>query len=339
MNIIQRNKYFTPALHILIWGLLLAVPALLTSGVPFKTGLPAHFFLLTNFYHIGLFYLNAYYLYPKLLNRKFWWLYFPVIAAVIVASWFLKLFFIRLADPGFVCSEFNCRIIFFGVVPFLVASFIFRLVVNRLRDEKMKKEAEAQRLASELKFLRSQVSPHFLFNMMANMVALARQKSDLLEPALIKLSGLLRYMLYETDEEKFTLGRELEYLESYIELQQLRFGEGVELQLQKELDEKAGGCRIEPMLLVPFVENAFKHGIGLVPDPFIKIMLRVQDAGLFLSVSNNYSRNNFSKDKNSGIGLLNVRNRLQLLYPGEFSLDIRDNGEIYRVELNLDLSC
>lgn len=339
MNTLQRNRYFTPAIHILIWGLLLAVPAILTSGVSFKTGLPAHFFLFSNFYHIGLFYFNAYYLYPELLNRKFWWLYFPAIAAVIAISWFLKLFFIRLADPGFVCNEFNCRIIFFGALPFLVASFIFRLVVNRIQNEKMKKEAEAERLASELKFLRSQVSPHFLFNMMANMVALARQKSDLLEPALIKLSGLLRYMLYETDSEKFTLSRELEYLESYIELQQLRFGEGVELQLQKELDEKAGECSIEPMLLLPFVENAFKHGIGLVQNPFIKIILRVGDAGLFFSVSNNYSRDNFSKDKNSGIGLLNVRNRLKLLYPGKYALDVRDNGEIYTAELNLDLSC
>jgi LytS/YehU family sensor histidine kinase len=93
------------------------------------------------------------------------------------------------------------------------------------------------------------------------------------------------------------------------------------------------------MLLLPFVENAFKHGIGLVQNPFIKIILRVRDAGLFFSVSNNYSRDNFSKDKNSGIGLLNVRNRLKLLYPGKYALGIRDNGEIYNAELNLDLSC
>jgi LytS/YehU family sensor histidine kinase len=146
-------------------------------------------------------------------------------------------------------------------------------------------------------------------------------------------------MLYETNEEKFTLIRELEYLESYIELQQLRFGEGVELLLQKEIDEKVSACRIEPMLLLPFVENAFKHGIGLVEKPFIKIWLRVKDTGLFFSVSNRYSRNHFSKDKNSGIGLMNVQNRLKLLYPDKYSLNIRDNGEIYEVELNLDLSC
>jgi LytS/YehU family sensor histidine kinase len=319
--------------------LLLAIPAVLSIGVSIKTGLPPHFFLLTNLYHIGLFYLNANFLYPRLLNRRFWWLYFPVIAGVIAASWYMKLFFIGLADPGFECNDFNCRIIFFGTIPFLFASFIFRLLVNRIREEKAKKEAEAERLASELKFLRSQVSPHFLFNMMTNMVALARQKSDLLEPSLIKLSGLLRYMLYEKDEEKFTLSKELEYLESYIELQQLRFGEGVDLEMQKEAGDDEMKCRIEPMLLVPFVENAFKHGIGLVENPFIKIALRVKDAHLFFSVSNNYSRDEFSKDKNSGIGLLNVQNRLKLLYPDKYSLRIRDNGEIYGVELNLDLSC
>jgi hypothetical protein len=334
----KQSAYFTPALHFLIWGLLLVLPTVFLGG-SVQTGLPPDYFLITNLYHIGLFYFNAYVLYPRLMNRKFWWLYFPAIAAVLAASWFIKIFILRLADPGFVCSDFKSRIIFFGPFPFLFASFIFRLVLNRMQGERIKKEREAQRLATELKFLRSQVSPHFLFNMMTNMVALARQKSDLLEPSLIKLSGLLRYMLYETEEKKFTLKKECGYLESYIELQQLRFGEQAEIRFEREISVGQEDCLIEPMLLVPFVENAFKHGIGLVEKPFIRITLSAKGSALFFSVTNNYNRSDMAKDRNSGIGLLNVRNRLKLLYPDKYTLNIVDNGEIYSVELNLNLTC
>ncbi len=338
MNI-QSSKYYFPAMHVLVWGLLLAIPAFFLRGANLNTGLPPHFFLITNLYHIGLFYLNAYFLYPRLMNRRFWWLYFAAITAIIAVSWFLKLFYIQQVNPDFALTTFNSRIIFFPPFSFLLASFIFRWVVNHNRDEKNKKEAEAERMASELKFLRSQVSPHFLFNMMTNMVSLARQKSDLLEPALIKLSGLLRYMLYETGEEKFTLNKELEYLEGYIELQQLRFGENVEIRMDKEFTRTGSDCVMEPMLLIPFVENAFKHGIGMVEKPFIRIKTNVNGSHLFFSVSNNYNKENFSKDKNSGIGLVNVQNRLKLLYPGKYALSIQNNGEIYSAELNLDLSC
>ncbi|MFI5194546.1 MAG: sensor histidine kinase [Chitinophagales bacterium] len=334
-----RNKYFIPGLHMLIWGLLLLVPAIFLNGMSVKTGLPAHFFLITNLYHIGLFYLNAYVLFPRLFNRRFWWLYFPVLAGIVAGSFYVKLYFLYLADAGFALTDFNYRIIFFPPVGLLIASFIFRLAINRIRDERNKKDADAERLTSELKFLRSQVSPHFLFNMMTNMVAMARQKSDLLEPSLIKLSGLLRYMLYEAGDEKFTLARELEYLESYIELQRLRFGENVELEFRREIEEEQLDCLMEPMLLIPFVENAFKHGIGLAKEPYIRIGLDLKNRLLHFSVVNNYSREISSKDKNRGIGLVNVRNRLKLLYPDKFVLTIRDNNEIYGVDLNLDLSC
>jgi LytS/YehU family sensor histidine kinase len=169
------------------------------------------------------------------------------------------------------------------------------------------------------------------------MVSLARKKSDLLEPSLLKLSELLRYMLYESDEEKFPINKEISYLRNYIELQQLRFGEDVDVQL--EISGEKSDCFIEPMLLVPFVENAFKHGIGMVKDPFIKIILQIEHEHLLFQAINNYNKRNLSKDKNSGIGLVNVKNRLNLLYPGKYTLHITDSNEIYTAELNLALSC
>jgi LytS/YehU family sensor histidine kinase len=144
-------------------------------------------------------------------------------------------------------------------------------------------------------------------------------------------------MLYESAEERFPVNKEILYLRSYIELQQLRFGEDLDLRL--EINGEADGCSIEPMLLVPFVENAFKHGVGLVEKPYIDIELQIKGEQLSFVVANNYSNRDHSRDKSHGIGLENVSNRLKLLYPGKYKLTIDDNGGIYTVKLNIDLTC
>jgi two-component system LytT family sensor kinase len=332
-----RSKYINPFIHVLVWALVLAIPALIFHNIPIATGLPDYFFLITNLYHIGLFYLNAYFLYPVLFTRRRWWIYIPVLACILAFSYYAKLFILNWAFPGFILTPFNNRIIFFPPIAFLLASVIFRFIADRIQFERLEKELKSERLGSELKFLRSQISPHFLFNMMANMVSLARQKSDLLESSLLKLSDLLRYMLYESNKDRFLVSDEIMYLKSYIELQQLRFGEDVDLLF--EIQSGTVDCFIEPMLLVPFVENAFKHGIGMVSNPFIKIMLEIKDRRLFFSVSNNYNKSNISKDLNSGIGIINVKNRLNLLYPGKNNLTILDDGNTYTVNLNLEMIC
>ena len=332
-----RSKYVATGIHILIWVSLLAIPIFIFHNIPIVTGLPDYFFLITNIYHIGLFYLNAYFLYPVLFTRKSWWLYIPVLAVILSLSYYAKLFILKWAFPGFILNAFNNRILFFPPLAFLIASFIFRFITDRIEYERLEKERKSERLTAELKFLRSQISPHFLFNMMANMVSLARQKSNLLESSLLKLSDLLRYMLYESDKDRFLISNEIMYLKSYVELQQLRFGEDVNLHL--EIKEGKEDCFIEPMLLVPFVENAFKHGIGIVINPFINIILEIKVRQLFFSVSNNYNRSNISKDLSSGIGIMNVKNRLNLLYPGKNKLMIQDDGNTYTVNLNLELIC
>jgi two-component system, LytTR family, sensor kinase len=330
-------RYIVPATHILIWVSLLVIPAIIFNNIPIATGLPPYFFLVTNIYHIGLFYLNAYFLYPVLFTRKTWWLYISVFALILVFSYYIKIFLLKWAFPGFILNSFNNRIIFFPTLAFLVAGIVYRFILDRIQFERLEKERKAERLTSELKFLRSQISPHFLFNMMANMVSLARKKSDMLESSLLKLSDLMRYMLYESDRDRFQISDEINYLKSYVDLQRLRFGEDVNLHF--EIKEGEVDCYIEPMLLIPFVENAFKHGIGMVGNPFIKIVLEIKGRRLFFSVINNYNRSNLSKDKSSGIGLDNVKNRLNLLYPGKYELVISDDGGIYSVKLNLEMTC
>jgi LytS/YehU family sensor histidine kinase len=248
-----------------------------------------------------------------------------------------KLLLLYLNDPAFIVTEANRPIIMFPPFPFLVASCFLRFIINRIRADRREKEQKAEALASELKFLRSQISPHFLFNVMTNLVSLARLKSDLLEPTLIRFSEMLRYTLYETNEEKFPVSKEIEYLKNYVDLQMLRFGEDVDLKMNIRTDDP--DCIIEPMLLIPFVENAFKHGIGIVAGPFIHIDLKVEQSLLYFKVTNNYTQHNTSRDQNSGIGLANVRNRLQLLYGKRHELTIKDNSDLYIVELKLHLVC
>jgi len=230
--------------------------------------------------------------------------------------------------------------LFFGFFPFLTMlglSTTFRLVSDKVRDERLSKEKENEGLKTELSFLRSQTSPHFLFNVMNSMVAMARLKSNQLEPSLIQLGGLLRYMLYNTDESKVKLADEISFLQSYIDLQKLRFGDNIHINFHSSNDESVPV--IEPMLLIPFVENAFKHGAGLIMDPEIKVDMNIKNGKLLFSVQNKYDeQTGEKKDDASGIGLVNVSRRLDLLYGENHSLTIDKTDHWFRVLLTLNFT-
>jgi len=216
-------------------------------------------------------------------------------------------------------------------------SISYRIIIDNSKLEKTRKEKENENLKTELSFLRSQVSPHFIFNILNNMVSLARKKSDMLEPSLIELSKLMRYMLYENDDERVSLNREVEYLKSYIALQLLRFGDDVTIMFNPP--DNINAYYIEPMLLAPFVENAFKHGVGMIEDPQINIVLKVDDVTGWLDfkVMNTVAPQQHTKDKSSGIGLTNVKRRLELLYREDYKLDIMQNDNVFIADLKLKL--
>jgi hypothetical protein len=333
------SKYSTPLFHIIIWGLLFALPHLFIDTRNLQPGFfPGSWFWITNLYNVGLFYITAFILYPKYFNRRKWWLYFLCIAVLLALSYYLKLIFTKQLYPLVILDEWANRILFFPPIAFFAAATIYRLIVDKINFDKKQKEIIAEQLSIKLKFLRSQVSPHFIFNVLTNLVSLARKQSKQLEPALIMLSDLMRYMLYESDEKKVALSKEIEYLKSYINLQQLRFGEDVKIDVDISLSDDVLQKSIEPMLLIPFVENAFKHGVG-VDEPFIKISLYNTNNALNFHVQNKFAQNeNESKDMNSGIGLENVQSRLALLYPKEHKLEIKNSGYIFDVYLTLQLS-
>ena len=336
------KKWATIALHLVFWTVIFTLPSLLRPTRENNPGPPE---AAGYFYHylsncatwIALFYLNANVLIPRfILTEKYkrYILYLlPVFGLLFLINWFTFVAF--MPERQFRLNGF----MFYYIFPclfFLACSTAWTMFRHKVLADRLSKEKETLNLKSELAFLRSQVSPHFMFNVLNNMVALARKKSDLLEPSLIKLSSLLRYMLYETDEEKVLLEKEVDYLKSYIDLQVQRFGN--KIKVNACLQEINGSYLVEPMLLIPFVENAFKHGTSAFNNGEINIKLTAKDNILHFKVSNAYTKNITEiKDKTSGIGLQNVKRRLNLLYNQMHQLTIVDANNLYTVDLQLKL--
>lgn len=327
--------------HILGWLLIFALPFLIRTNSSDQRKQPdegfLNFYIVSRFLWIGLFYFNAHYLFAKYINKKSFWIY--IISQVVcilfisVLSHWLFNAFVK-TSPYDIANFFVYNIFTYFFI--MAASTAYVLILDKITADKLKQQRENENLKTELSFLRSQVSPHFMFNVLNNMVALARKQSDQLEPSLIKLSSLMRYMLYETDDDKVLLEKEVEYVKSYIDLQQLRFGKNVKINV--EIQDVHGGYEIEPMLLIPFVENAFKHGTGLIEAACIDIELSIKNNILYFTVRNKYNEHSEEvKDKTSGIGLNNVKRRLNLLYGSNHSLLINKNDNWFTVSVQLNL--
>ncbi len=338
------KKWVVILLHVISWMVLFTLPKLLIPSYeghdrlkelpkPFNDNV---FITIINFSWIALFYINSLIFIPRLIYRKKYWLYGLVnLMGYIYLTfqiWFI--FFIYHA-----IQFFNWRLhlvySFFVYLFIQASSTAYQMIKDRIEADNLLKERENENLKTELSFLRSQVSPHFMFNVLNNMVALARKKSDQLEPSLIKLSSLMRYMLYEADEDLVSLESEIEYLHSYIDLQLQRFGNKVSIKL--DFSDVDADYEIEPMLLIPFVENAFKHGVSALADALIEIELKAINNKLLFVVRNKYnSQLEEIKDKTSGIGLANVKRRLLLLYQSNYQLTIDDSNNSFTVFLHLN---
>lgn len=333
-------------LHIAVWLILFSLPFLLFTsyhndkphGKPEQQGV-SMLYICKAFMWMGFFYVNAYVLIPKFIYKKKYWQFVGMQLLAWAVIWALDYTFFHVfpPDPG---AIYRLQLFFisnmFPYLFFLACSTAFQMINDRVQMDKLAKEKENENLKTELAFLRSQVSPHFMFNVLNNMVSLARKQSEQLEPSLIKLSSLMRYMLYETDEEKVPLEREIEYLQSYIDLQQQRFGKKVKVTVSLEVGE--GHNELEPMLLIPFVENAFKHGTGMIEDAQIDISLKTENNILNFTVRNKYNEDSKEiKDKTSGIGLTNVKRRLSLLYGKNHNLWLTKQDNWFLVSLQINM--
>lgn len=336
MNI-ARYKYLNWILHAFAWSLVLFLPYLVSDAASqYKIGpLPGGYFTLSGLVHMVIFYGNALVLYPKLLNRSYWVLYMVSVVSLVLLSVMVKFYMLERWFPD-ATPDARSHVLFPSVLVFIVSVF-YNITMDKIRAEKLQKENEAMQLAMEVKFLRSQISPHFLFNILTNLVSLARKKSDQMENSLLMLSRLMRYMLSEGNK-KISLQEEVEYLQSYVALQELRFGRDVKIIFHVNVSDEVKTHNIEPMLLIPFVENAFKHGTGYVDEPVIDISLTFRKEALSFQLTNKFSpQPDTSKDESSGIGLSNVRSRLALLYPGRHHLVIDTGNNLFSINLTLSL--
>lgn len=221
----------------------------------------------------------------------------------------------------------------FTLLMLFMSGFI-KIGLEWFKSEKQREDLKLANLNAELKFLKSQINPHFLFNSLNTIYSLAHRRSPETEHALVKLSNILRYMIYQSNEDKVQLSSELRYLQDYIDIQRLRMTRNIPVEFIQE--GNPAGLEIAPMLLIPFVENAFKHGVSYREEAFINIRLHIEPGGvLHLVVRNRLFKQRVAEK--GGVGLNNALKRLSLLYNDAHTITVREHGDEYIADLKIAL--
>lgn len=225
------------------------------------------------------------------------------------------------------------------IYPVVAIAVVIKFIKHWFRNQQTTQRLTQDKLEAELKFLKAQIHPHFLFNTLNNLYALTLKKSDHAPEMVLKLSDLLNYMLYECNADRVPLKKEIELLENYLSLEKIRYGKRLDLSFNVKGD--ISGKFIAPMLILPFVENSFKHGVsGETKDAWVGIDLNVKGDQMTLKVENSKSDNGAKDERNykEGIGLKNVKRRLELLYSANYDLKTFDTDETYLIVLKLGIN-
>ncbi|MBK9253978.1 MAG: histidine kinase [Saprospiraceae bacterium] len=293
-------------------------------------------------FYAAIAYFNWLYLFPAYLKDRNLLKHFGFLAllALLITPIKTLLFFQLSNHDPLIQQEYLDRRLFIYLSTFFVgtSTTIYKIMNDWLIQQRDKKELESQNLQSELKFLKSQINPHFLFNTLNSLYALTLKKSDLAPEIVLKLSEMMRYMLYECNEKQVPLKKEVKYLQNYLELEKLRHGNKMEIDFK--INGDLTNQKIAPLVMMPFVENAFKHGINhQVSQGFVNLELNVFENDLQMVLENSKSPSipKIGDIRSGGIGLVNVKRRMNILYPDNFQLEIRESPLTYKVELNLHL--
>jgi len=221
---------------------------------------------------------------------------------------------------------------------FFITAFVamLRFAVEWLEFEARKNEVENEKLTAELNFLKAQINPHFLFNTLNNLYYLAYSKSENTTEVIAKLSQMMRYMIYDSNHPKVLLGKEIEYMRNYISLERLRLNDQIPIKF--EVKGNTENVWITPLIFITFLENAFKHGVSNSnPKAWVNIAIDLRDHECIYTVENSRGIEQKNGSEKSGIGLQNVKRRLELSYPGKHKLVTEDTREKYLVKLNLSI--
>jgi sensor histidine kinase YesM len=325
--------------HILLWTSYFAFWTLVYRNV-----YPSLFILIMMVgiyfaFNAAAFYTTAYYLFPRFLYKQKVVSFLGSLAALIIGLSLILGFILHKLFDG-VSDQFEADFATMFQWAFLSISTMTgllagaKLVVDRIREGRADRLRDQQRLESELQYLKAQVNPHFLFNAINSIYFLIKKSPDQAAETLIRLSDLLRFQLYDCSVEKIDIGKELMNIQNFIALEQIRKGEKVKVTL--DLPDGLSGFEISPFLLIPFVENAFKHVSNSTQGNTICIEFK-RETGRFLAAIEN-TTDNLIKNEVGGIGLKNVKRRLELLYPGKHALQIVEHPGKFKVHLSLDIA-
>lgn len=288
-------------------------------------------------------YLNYFILLPRFLKHKKLLRY---IAEFILP--FAVLMVVRISLDRWIVDNFSGREEWIYSTRFLVQVIMtnlfivifvamIRFALEWIDLEAKKKEVENERLIAELNFLKAQINPHFLFNTLNNLYYLAYSKSENTTEVIAKLSQMMRYMIYDSNHPKVLLKKEIEYMHNYISLEKLRLNDQIPIRFN--LSGNTENVWITPLIFITFLENAFKHGVNNSnAKAWVDISISLQGHTCVYTVVNSKVSESKESPEKSGIGLRNVQRRLELSYPGAYTLDIDDAPDKYTVKLNLNLA-
>ncbi len=295
-------------------------------------------------------YFNLYYLIPKYLEKGRFTIYTALLlttiltASLIIVSGYYFTAFVHHRSIVYLFGKEACPFSFFAsALPSTFASSMLamsiKLTKNWIESKRRQQSLEKEKLETELKFLRNQFNPHFVFNTINSIFFLIHKNPDIASASLAKFSELLRYQLYECNDFQIPLAKELTYLNNYIELEKLRQSNYVDI-LSDISDRGAGPFTIAPFIIMPFVENAFKHvSRNADKSDWIKTRLHIDGQNLNFEISNSRSLATANDVLiHGGIGLQNVKRRLELVYPGRYDLSIRETDTVFEVRLQIMLS-
>ncbi len=293
--------------------------------------------------HAGMYYFTQYLLIPRFFRKKKIAAFVFSFLVLLLVSVVFMFFAIRLILGKEMMANFGENpfpiLAMFGFSNIFMTAVLLSIkaLIDNYRNQRVEEKKEKERLETELQYLRAQVNPHFLFNTINSVYVLIRQDPEKASDTLIKLSDLLRSQLYDFGEEKISIEQELSYLENYIELERMRKGNKLAFELVKGPDLE--GFKIAPLMLMPFLENCFKHvSTYNGQNNAIRIKLTRENDHFRAQFYN--TKEEMAKKKNllpGGIGLRNVRRRLDLLYPNAYTLDIKDFPDSFEVTLTLTI--
>ncbi|CAN5477137.1 histidine kinase [soil metagenome] len=352
--IFKYKLYHIPfwfAYHIVWWTLTIGSVSAVMHNI-FFSAYSIKFLFYVIFQAAGV-YFNLYYLMPKFLEKGKYLQYVLLVLTTIISVAVLIVpgYYVSVWLSGNSFEEMYQRypkdymyLFQINTLPSSTASMTLgmsvKLAKNWMETRKRQQLLEKEKLETELKFLKSQFNPHFLFNSINSIFVLIHKNPDMASESLAKFSDLLRYQLYECNEAQIQLSQELTYIENFIELEKLRQEHNIELNIQI-VERNAGNLCIAPFILMPFIENAFKHVSKLKEESnWINMHLSFNQQQLLFEISNSVSSRYHSSEepiKYKGIGLKNVQRRLDLIYPQKHTLTIQQTDKTFKVTLSLNL--